>query len=215
VGAGLKAAAALGLMALFWSAGVGVGHAQFHTNTITTPFDVYAYSVDGGPAINPTIQLYAGVTNILNIQTSNDHPVVVTTTISPSDWYLGASPQDVNSQPMALSTPSSGFPTVLYYVCSVHGFYGEIHFSPPAGPAPPPNTILSIRVGTNIVMTSTGTNTTWLLVPEFSSNLMQGAWASVPSWTNRFANGTNTTIFNRLDPICGPNVFLRIRQQQN
>ena len=66
-----------------------------------------------------------------------------------------------------------------------------------------------------VVMTSTGTETTWLLVPEFSSNLVSGAWASVPTYTNTFANGTNTTIFPRLDPICGPNVFLRLRQQQN
>jgi hypothetical protein len=190
-------------------------HAQYHTNTITTPYDSYAYSVDGGPPINPTIELYAGMTNILNIQTSNDHPVVVTTTMNPNDWYAGAIPEDVNDQSIALTTPSTNFPNVLYYVCSVHGFYGEIHLSPPPGPSPPPNTILSVRVGTNIVLTSTGTNTTWLLVPQFSSNVLQGAWATVPSWTNHFANGTNTTTFNRLDPICGPNVFLRISQREN
>ena len=60
-------------------------------------------------------------------------------------------------------------------------------------------------VGTNVVMISTGTNTTWLLIPEFSSNLVTGAWADVPVFTNTFANGTNTTIFPRLDPICGLN----------
>ena len=38
-------------------------------------------------------------------------------------------------------------------------------------------------------------------------------WSPVPSYTNTFANGTNTTVFERLDPICGPNVFLRISQQ--
>jgi hypothetical protein len=64
-------------------------------------------------------------------------------------------------------------------------------------------------------MTSTGTNTTWTLIPEFSSNLVGGTWGPVPSYTNTFANGTNTTTFNRLDPICGPNVYLRVRQQQN
>ena len=62
-------------------------------------------------------------------------------------------------------------------------------------------------------MTSTGTNTTWLLVPQFSSNLVSGAWATVPGYTNTFANGTNTTIFPRLDPICGPDVFLRVSQE--
>jgi hypothetical protein len=38
-------------------------------------------------------------------------------------------------------------------------------------------------------------------------------WASVPGFTNTFANGTNVTTFDRLDPICGPNVFLRVSQQ--
>jgi len=66
-------------------------------------------------------------------------------------------------------------------------------------------------VGTNVVMTSTGTNRTWTLIPEFSSNLVGGAWGPVPGFTN----GTNTTTFNRLDPICGSSVFLRLRQQQN
>jgi len=205
----------LALALAFYLAGTGFSHAQFHTNTITTPFDSYGYSVDGSPPNNPTIELNAGVTNILDIQTSYDHPVVITTTSDPSDWFTGAAPQDVISDPIALVTPSSGYPTTLYYVCSVHGFYGAIHINAPLPPGPGPNTILWIRVGTNVVMASTGTNTTWRLIPEYSSNLQHAAWAPVPSYTNQYANGTNTTVFNRLDPICGPNVYLRIRQQPN
>ena len=34
----------------------------------------------------------------------------------------------------------------------------------------------------------------------------------LPGFTNVFANNTNTTRFNRLDPICGRNIFLRVRQ---
>jgi hypothetical protein len=196
-------------------AGADLCHAQHHTNTITTPGGIYAFSVNGSPPTNPTIELQAGVTNILNIQTDGNHPVVITGSIDTEDWFTDAAPQDVNSAPIALTTPSSGFPATLYYMCYFHGFYGEIHLTGPASPMPPANTILLVRVGTNIVMTSTGTNTTWLLVPEFSSNLLSGTWAPVPGYTNSFANGTNTTVFDRLDPICGPNVFLRIRQQQN
>ena len=85
----------------------------------------------------------------------------------------------------------------------------------PVLPAPPRNKILSVRVGTNVVMTSTGTNRTWTLIPEFSSNLVGGAWGPVPGFTNTFANGTNTTTFNRLVLICDSSVFLRLRQQQN
>jgi hypothetical protein len=68
-------------------------------------------------------------------------------------------------------------------------------------------------VTTNTVaLVSTGTENTWVLVPEYSSNLLSSAWAPVPNFANTFANGTNVTTFPRLDPICGPNVFLRVRQ---
>ena len=203
------------LSAFLCLAAAGVCQAQFHTNTITTPGGVFAFSVDGSPANNPSIQLQAGVTNVLNIQTASFHPVVILNTPTVTDLYSGASPQNVNSQPIDLVTPATGFPTNLYYMCSVHQFFGKINIIGPASPVPPGNTILMVQVGTNIVMTSTGTNTTWKLIPQFSSNLTEGVWAPVPTFTNTFANGTNTTVFGRLDPICGPNVFLRLRQQQN
>lgn len=191
--------------------------AQFHTNVISTPSAfTFAFSVDGSPQNNPTISLTAGVTNILQIDTTPGlHPVVITSSINTLDRYSGANPQNITTGPMALGTPSSGFPPKLYYMCSVHGFFGEIDLTGLLGPMPDPNLILSIQVGTNVVMTSTGTNTTWLLIPEFNSNLVGGVWAPVPSYTNTFVNGTNTTVFDRLDPICGPNVFLRLRQHQN
>jgi hypothetical protein len=190
-----------------------LSHASFHTNTITTPGGSFAFSVDGSAANNPTIQLIAGVTNILIINTAAFHPVVITTAPATAPQFSGATPQNVFNQNITLTTPTSGFPTTLYYVCGFHGFSGQINLAAPAGP--PPNTILKVIVGTNVVMVSTGTNTTYTFIPEFSSNLTSGAWSPVPGFTNTFLNGTNTTRFNRLDPICGPNVFLRIRQQPN
>ena len=191
--------------------------ADFHTNTITTPGGVFAFSVDGSPATNPVVNLVAGVTNILIIQTSSIHPVVVTSSINVNDFYSGASPQIVFNTPITVNTPTTGFPTTLYYMCHNHGFFGHINLTgagvtnnPPA-----PNTILEVQVGTNIVMISTATNTTSIIFPEFSSNLVNGAWSTVPNFTNSFANGTNITIFDRLDPICGPNVYLRLRYGTN
>jgi hypothetical protein len=203
-----------------WLTMGAICQAQFHTNVITTPNAfTFNFSVDGSPQTSPTINLTAGVTNILQINTMpvGFHPVVITTDNTPftPNRYSGASPQNISTGPMALVTPVSGFPPKLYYMCSVHGFSGEIDLTGVVGPMPDPNQILSIQVGTNIIMTSTGTNTTWLLIPEFNSNLVGGVWATVPSYTNTFANGTNTTVFDRLDPICGPNVFLRIRQEQH
>ncbi len=205
-----------GLIAISLLVVAPLGRASFHTNTITTPGNVFTFSVDGSPATNPVIQLVAGVTNILIINTASFHPVVITTN-SPntsSQRYSSASPQDINSGSIQVTTTPSGFPATLYYVCRIHGFSGQINFSAPAGP-PLPNTILKVIVGTNVVMVSTGTNTTYTFIPEFSSNLTSGVWSPIASFTNTFLNGTNTTKFNRLDPICGPNVFLRIRQQPN
>ena len=202
-------------LAFFFLVGAGLCRADFHTNTITTPDGQYSFSVDGSSEANPTIELIAGVTNILVIDTADNHPVVITSTPDSGDWFSGADPQNINYGLINLATPTAGFPTTLYYVCYYHGFYGQINISAPASPIPPANTILEVHVGKDVVMTSTGTNTTWLLVPEFSSNLVSGAWSPVPSFTNTYANGKNTTLFPRLDPICGANVFLRLRQQPN
>jgi hypothetical protein len=173
--------------------------------------------VDGSAQTCPIFSLTAGMTNILRINTATIHPVIITTNrnTSLSSYYNGAAPENINGGNIALRIPATGFPSVLYYICSVHGFSGQINVTAPVLPVPPRNKILSIHVGTNVVMTSTGTNTTWTLIPEFSSNLVSGLWGPVPGSTNTFANGTNTTIFNRLDPICGSSVYLRVRQQQN
>ena len=147
------------------------------------------------------------------------HPMVVGTNFStssltsPSNYeYSNASPQIVSSGTITLTIPATNFPNTLYYQCNNHGFYGIINVLPPTG-APPRNIIISIVVGTNVVVMSTGTNTTYALVPQFSSNLVSGTWTTVPNYTNTFSNGTNVTSFGRLESICGPNVFLRISQQ--
>jgi hypothetical protein len=201
----------LNLFALTWIASACAASAQSHT--VSSPG--FFYSIDGGAAQNPTITMAVGSTNNLTISSSSIHPVVIAN--SPANnganRYSGATPQNISSGTLKVTIPSNGFPTALYYVCSIHGFYGLIDII--GGPQPAPSQILSLNATTNVVMTSTGTNTTWLFRPEFSSNLASGAWAPLPSFTNTFLNGTNTTRFNRLDPICGPNVYLRIRQQQH
>jgi hypothetical protein len=69
-------------------------------------------------------------------------------------------------------------------------------------------------IASNVVLTSPGTNG-WLAVPEFSSNLHVSNRAVVPNFVNSFIDGTSVTVFNRLDPICGSNVFLRVRNTRN
>ena len=193
---------------------------------ITSPSLLYA--VDGVTTTNaagffvnnsPPLTLYAGNTYTFTMQATALHPMVVATNASTglpaplSLAYSNASPQNISVGTITLTLPPTNFPNKLYYQCNVHGFYGVITVLPPPAGGPPPNTILGISVTTNVVLISTGTNTTFQLIPQFSSNLVSGAWAPVPNFTNTFINGTNYTVFDRLDPICGPNVFLRISQQ--
>ena len=185
---------------------------------VSTPGGQFSFDVTNVPAgslypgSNPTLFLTAGASYRLIIGTSSFHPVVITTnaTASPpvNSAYSGAAPQNVNNSAITLALPATNYPPVLYYRCNIHGFFGQINILPP----PSPGQIVSLAVTTNVVLVSTGTSNTWVFVPEYSSNLLSQAWSAVPGYTNYFSNGTNTTLFDRLDPICGADVFLRLRQ---
>jgi hypothetical protein len=187
----------------------GISAPGFFFNVTNVPANtVYSGS-------NPTLNLTAGATYRLIIGTASIHPVVIATNSSGSGVnpplnfaYSGASPQAVSFSTITVTIPASNYPPVLYYQCNIHDFFGQINILPP----PDSNKIVSLTVTTNIVLVSTGTTNTWVFVPEFNSNLLSQTWATVPGYTNTFANGTNTTRFARLDPICGPNVYLRLRQ---
>ncbi len=174
-------------------------------------------STSGRPTNNcPPIFVTAGTTNTFNISVQSFHPIrVVTNSPGPTaTTYTGAAPQGLTAGTMTLIIPATNFPSTLYYECSTHFFYGVINVLPPSITAPPQNQIISIVVTpAGVTVTSTGTNTTYTLVPEFNSNLVSGTWQSVPSFTNNFSNGTNVTTFDRLDQFCGSNVFLRITQR--
>jgi hypothetical protein len=208
------------------SAAVSTGVVHAATNYVITSPD-YIYAVNGAAPTNtpgfftnncPPLTLTAGNTYTFTMEATFLHPMVVGTNASTglplpvSFSYSNASPQEVFSGTITLTLPATNFPSKLYYQCNNHGFYGVITVVGPSS-TPPPNNILGVSVTTNIVLISSGTSTSFKLVPQFSSNLISGVWRPVPNFTNTFANGTNTTVFDRLDPICGPNVFLRISQQ--
>ena len=198
---------------------VSRGLAQNPIYGISSPgFSYQATNVSANtvfPLSNPTLLLTAGATYRLFISTAAFHPVVVATNSTgnfanpPVNFsYSGASPQNIFSGTVTITIPASNYPPVLYYQCNIHGFFGQINILPP----PPPNQILSVAVTNTVMLVSTGTTNTWVFVPEYNSNLVNGAWAAVPGFNNVFAGGTNFTTFSRLEPICGPNVFLRVRQ---
>jgi len=196
-------------------------HAQTQTNfTITTPGAQFAFMVDNTNN-NPTLVLTAGATYSFTINTTPGfHPVDINTNTTfpfASNNFAGASPQAITTGTIILTIPPVNFPTNLFYQCNIHGFFGQINVLPPAATAPPPNTIISIVLSpTNVTVTSTGTTTTYAFVPQFSSNLLSGPWLDVSNFaniTNSFDGATNTTVFDRLDAICGSNVFIRISQE--
>ncbi len=203
-------------------------HAQTNFNIITPngfspPFYFAITNTPGvDPSVtNPTITISAGATYSFTINTAPGfHPVDINTSTAfpfSSNHFGGASPQAITSGTIILTIPPTNFPATLYYICDIHGFFGQINVIPPTATPPPPNTIISIVLSpTNVTVTSTGTTTTYAFVPQFSSNLVSGTWLDVSNFaniTNTFADGTNTTVFDRLEPICGPNVFIRISQQ--
>ena len=180
--------------------------------SVITPGSYYVIN-SGDP--NPTLTLTRGVTYTFFIDADASHPFEIVSDLGGIPWDEGVVNNNISSGLLTFAVPWDA-PELLYYICSVHFFGGEIHIVDPP-PAPLLVRILSIEVDTsNVVMTSLGTNGNgWLAIPEFSSNLVSSNWAIVPSYSNSFTAGTNTTTFNRLDPICGPNVFLRIKNVKN
>jgi hypothetical protein len=174
---------------------------------VTSPGGFYDIN---GQQPNPTITLTRGVSYRFAINAASDHPFQIVSDLSGTAYNTGVNNNNISTGVLTFAVPTNA-PSILYYICSLHFFSGQINIVDP--PAPPLVQILSFQVGnSNVVMKWLGTNGNgWLAIPEFSSNLVVSNWSVVPSFTNSFLSGTNTTVFNRLDPICGPNVFLRMK----
>ena len=181
------------------------------TNTVTAPGFVYAFNGSGS---DPTLTLYRGVTYVFAMNALG-HPFFIKTNISAgaTDQYTnGVVNNGADTTPVIFAVPAAA-PNQLFYNCSVHstlfGMHGTLNIS--NAPAPPTGQIVLISLSpTTVTMKSLG-SASWSALPEYSSNLT--AWATVSGFSNVFASGTNTTTFNRLDAICGPNVFLRIHSK--
>lgn len=184
------------------------------SNNVTASGFTYVFNTVGGA--NPTLTLYRGVTYIFSLSVIG-HPFFIKTNISAgtTDVYTnGVVNNGAQTGLLTFNVPVNA-PSQLSYNCSVHSLSASMHgllniINPPA---PPTGEIVLISLSpTGVTMKSLGA-TNWTAIPEFNSNLVAGAWAVVPGYTNILANSTNTTTFNRLDTICGSNVFLRIRNQ--
>jgi hypothetical protein len=164
----------------------------------------YYYTVNGA-GMNPTITLERGKTYTFQINASSIHPFYID---SP-----GVQNNDISKGTIMYTVPLEA--ANYTYYCSIHGFGGNILTIAPTSPPPPPPPkirLLSLSLGSNLVLRSTGTNT-WSVQPEYSTNLTKTNWYALTVLTNRLAGGTNETICG-LPPAAG-SAFIRIRSQPN
>jgi hypothetical protein len=166
---------------------------------------------------DPPIELQRGILYVINV-TALGHPFYIKTvpndTGTDNQYTTGVTNNGASNGPIYFNVPTNA-PSQLYYHCSIHfDMGGEIDIIDP--PAPPTVKIVYINIAGHVDIHSTGTNGNgWNIFPEYSCDLSGTNWTVVSPITNSFANGTNMTSFGLLDPICGPNVFLRVRNEKN
>jgi hypothetical protein len=180
-------------------------------------------SVTGGNGISYTINLQAnpsftfqrGVTYVFLLSGVSFHPFWIKSALGlgPSGAFnTGVVNNGATSGSVTFTVPVAA-PDQLFYQCGNHSsMNGVLNIVTP--PSPPTVKIVFINVADFITLKSTGTNG-WSAVPEFRCGFENTTWTAVANFTNRLANGTNTTTFPRLESICGStNVLLRVRNQQ-
>jgi hypothetical protein len=185
-------------------------HAQPYT-VMASGTSAYVFNATSN---NPTLTFTKGVTYVFNLSGLSIHPFWIKSARgvgSATAYSNGVTNNGSTVGPVSFKPPDDA-PATLFYQCGNHsGMTGQINVVAAAPPLPPSGLIVFISVNDNMVQMQSVGATNWHAFPEFSSNLEQNAWATVPNFTNVLANGTNTTTFDRLDPICGDNVFLRVR----
>lgn len=166
--------------------------------TVTTPGGQFTFNING--VNSPALTLVRGKTYTFQVNTTPGvHPFRIN---SP-----GVVNNNISTGTMTYTVPASG--ANFTYDCTVHGasMQGTIRTIDP----PPPIRILSISVGTNILLRSTGTNNLTVM-PEYKTNLTSTNWFALTVETNRYTNGTNDTICG-LPQDAGDSVFIRIKSQ--
>src|SRR5262249_55228468 len=147
--------------------------------------------------------LSRGVTYVFSVSAPG-HPFFIMTnftTDTSHEYTDGVTGNGVQGGTLTFAVQPSA-PDTLFYHCAIHSLMGgTLNIVSP--PSPPAIKIVFISVtDTNVLILSTGASN-GTVIPEFNSNLLLNTWATVPGFNNSFSNGTNTTTFDRLDPICG------------
>ncbi len=121
--------------------------------------------------------------------------------------YSGAANNGTAVGTVTLVLPTNA-PGTLFYNCQIHAaMTGVITVIDPPRPSAP--LILNLKVGTNLNLKFTGSNT-FSYFPEFNTNLATTNWYALTVQTNVYVNGTNDVICG-LPP--GDTVIIRVRAQ--
>lgn len=188
---------------------------QAQTNSVTAG-DTFSYTING--QADPAFTFQRGVTYVFLLSNLNGfpaHPFWIKSALglgSATAYNSGVMNNGAMSGSVTF-TVTAAAPNTLYYQCGNHSaMSGILTIVDP--PSPPTVKIVFINVADFITLKSTGTNG-WSPIPEYNCNLQTTNWNAVATFTNSLVNGTNTTTFSRVEAICGPNVFLRVRNQKN
>jgi hypothetical protein len=174
----------------------GAGAADF---TVSSPG--FSYTINGLDS-NPTLTVVRGRTYTFQVGTASTHPFRILGAAS------GLVNNNISSGTITFNVPMD--PVNYSYECSIHHFTGTIVTE--AAPVEPPMIrILSLDLGEQLVIHSTGTNT-WSVVPEFNTDLATTNWFALTVNSNRFSAGTNETFCGKPP---GTNAFVRIRSLPN
>lgn len=173
------------------SLAVGLGNSNGADFNVETPGGQYQFLINGTNA--STLILVRGQTYTFNVQTTYQHPFRIE---SP-----GVENNDITTGVLTYTVPTNNMN--YGYSCSIHPWmFGDI-----ITVEPPQIKILSLSVGTNLVLTSTATNG-WNLFPEYNTNLVSTNWYALVVQTNRLVNAKMETLCGRPE---GDAVLIRIR----
>jgi hypothetical protein len=168
-----------------------VGLAQAADIRVETPGGQYQFLFNGTNAA--TLTLVRGQTYTFQVDTTAQHPFQIQ---SP-----GVVNNEITTGLMTYTVPTNNASYI--YNCTIHPWmYGDIITVPP-----PEVRILNLTLGKDLVVSSTRIPD-WNLQAEYSTNLQQSLWVSLPIGTNRVSG-------DRVDSICGrpegEAVFIRLK----
>ena len=141
----------------------------------------------------PTITLIRGLTYTFALSTSGIHPFTIGTTVSGPAPAGVSGNNNSSSGTITFKVPTNAVDCV--YFCSIHHFNGKIHMIDPPLPSPPAVTIVGLKVGANVLLTSTQSTTNgFSFIPQANTDLTTTNWFALTVQSNSFANGTNEII---------------------